>query len=225
MISAYKGHADVVEFLLSNGAEPDEQAHCGATAMHYAAECGHVEICAVLLDYGATLKQNEFGMTAVITAAERTRELVVEMFYQRPNLLTKQEIIDALELMGASFANDKDNYSLNKAYHYLMLAMELRHEDPDNITHKPQTDPVPAYENWIESQTIQDLQAIRFNHNSIHMESLTIRERILTVKCPDVAHPIVFRGAVCADNGRFDRCESLWLHAMEIRQNNNVSTN
>lgn len=34
--------------------------------------------------------------------------------------------IDALELMGASFANDKDNYSLNKAYHYLMLAMELR---------------------------------------------------------------------------------------------------
>lgn len=34
--------------------------------------------------------------------------------------------IDALELMGASFANDKDNYSLNKAYHYLILAMELR---------------------------------------------------------------------------------------------------
>lgn len=84
--------------------------------------------------------------------------------------------------------------------------------------------PVPAYENWIESQTIQDLQAIRFNHNSIHMESLTIRERILTTKCPDVAHPIVFRGAVCADNGRFDRCESLWLHALELRQNNNVST-
>lgn len=84
-------------------------------------------------------------------------------------------------------------------------------------------DPVPAYENWIESQTVQDLQAIRFNHNSIHMESLTIRERILTTKCPDVAHPVVFRGAVCADNGRFDRCESLWLHALELRQNNNVS--
>lgn len=38
----------------------------------------------------------------------------------------KFQKIDALELMGASFANDKDNYSLNKAYHYLMLAMELR---------------------------------------------------------------------------------------------------
>lgn len=83
--------------------------------------------------------------------------------------------------------------------------------------------PVPAYENWIESQTKQDLQAIQFNHNSIHMESLTIRERILSTKCPDVAHPIVFRGAVCADNDRFDRCESLWLHALELRQNINVS--
>lgn len=166
MISAYKGHADVVEFLLMNGADPNQQALCGATALHYAAECGHVEICAALLEYGATLMRNEFDMTPVTTAAERTRELVVELFYGRPNLLSKEEVsinsqkktwrkklrkfmwtkfesvissvcirrispflfqrIDALELMGASFANDKDNYSLNKAYHYLLLAMELR---------------------------------------------------------------------------------------------------
>lgn len=92
MISAYKGHTDVVEFLLSNGADPDQQALCGATALHYAAECGHVDICAALLDYGATLKRNEFEMTAVTTAAERTRELVVELFYGRPGLLTKEEV-------------------------------------------------------------------------------------------------------------------------------------
>lgn len=93
MISAYKGHTDVVEFLLSNGADPDQQALCGATALHYAAECGHVDICAALLDFGATLKRNEFDMTAVTTAAERTRELVVELFYGRPGLLTKEEVI------------------------------------------------------------------------------------------------------------------------------------
>ncbi|XP_037038800.1 protein fem-1 homolog B isoform X1 [Bradysia coprophila] len=223
MISSYKGHTDVVEFLLANGADPDVQANCNATALHYAAESGHVDICAILLDYGATLKKNEYGMSAVISAAERTRELVVELFYSRPTLLTKEEKIDALELMGASFANDKDNYSLNKAYHYLMLAMELRYEDQSNPVKKKMLPPVPAYENWIESQTIQDLQAIQMNNNSIHMESLTIRERILTRKCPDVAHPVVFRGAVCADNNRFDRCESLWLHALELRQNNGLS--
>lgn len=70
---------------------------------------------------------------------------------------------------------------------------------------------------------MQDLQAIRYNHNSLHMESLTIRERILGRHCPEVAHSIVFRGAVCADNGRFDRCESLWLHAMHLKQQNSLS--
>lgn len=108
--------------------------------------------------------------------------------------------------------------------HVILFAIH-RYEDPLNIISKPHMNPVPAYENWIESQNIQDLQAIRFNHSSIHMESLTIRERILTTKCPDVAHPVVFRGAVCADNGRFDRCEALWLHALELRQNINVSFN
>lgn len=55
------------------------------------------------------------------------------------------------------------------------------------------------------------------------MEALTVRERILGVHCPEVAHPVVFRGAVCADNGRFDRCEALWLHALDLRQGNNIS--
>lgn len=223
MISSYKGHTEVVEYLLANGADIDVQAHCGATALHYAAECGHVDICSMLLDYGATMKKNEYGMTPALTAAERTKELVVEMFYSRPGLLTKLEKITALELMGASFANDKDNYNLNKAFHYLMLGMELRYDDPDNVVKKEYHEPIAAYEKWIETRTIQDLRAIKYNSNSLHMESLTIRERILTPKCPDVAHPVVFRGAVCADNGRFDRCESLWLHALSLRQANNLS--
>lgn len=223
MISAYKGHTDVVEYLLSIGSDPNEQALCGATALHYAAECGHVEICSALLDHGAVLKLNEYGMTPVIVAAERTREAVVHVFSTRPHLLSRRETINALELMGASFANDKDNYNVAKAYQYLMHAMELRYADVDDVIKKNLAPPIPAYENWVESQTIQDLQAIRYNSNSIHMESLTIRERILGRKCPEVAHPIVFRGAVCADNGRFDRCESLWMHALEIRQENNLS--
>lgn len=102
------------------------------------------------------------------------------------------------------------------------MAMNLRYEDLDNIVKKELQKPILAYDNWIECQSLQDLLAIQYNHNSLHMESLTIRERILGRKCPEVAHSVVFRGAVCADNGRFDRCESLWLHALELRQENNV---
>ncbi|EAA04628.4 AGAP007382-PA [Anopheles gambiae str. PEST] len=221
MIAAYKNYTDVLQYLLEKGAKVNEQAQCGASALYYAAECGHVEVCEILLDNGAVLSRNTFGLTPALAAAERTREAVVQVFLQRPGLLTKVERIEVMELLGASYANDKDNYSLVKAFHYLLSAMELRYEDPDNILRKPFFEPVPAYEHWVECQTLQDLLAIRYNHNSLHMESLTIRERILGQN-PEVAHAIVFRGAICADNGRFDRCESLWLHALRLRQQNGL---
>uniref|UniRef100_A0A182NI17 Sex-determining protein fem-1 n=1 Tax=Anopheles dirus TaxID=7168 RepID=A0A182NI17_9DIPT len=222
MIAAYKNYTDVLLYLLEKGARVNEQAQCGASALYYAAECGHVEVCEMLLDHGALLMRNTFGLTPALAAAERTREAVVQVFLQRPELLTKEERIEVMELLGASYANDKDNYSLVKAFHYLLSAMELRYEEPENIIRKPHFEPVAAYEHWVECQTLQDLLAIRYNHNSLHMESLTIRERILGYQCPEVVHAIVFRGAICADNGRFDRCESLWLHALRLRQQNGV---
>lgn len=222
MIASYKGFLDVVEFLLKNGAEVNQQANCGASALHYAAEVGNTAVCGLLLDYGATLLPNEFGFHAVLMAAERVREKVVKMFLDRPGLLDSRQRIDVLELMGASFANDKEHYSLAKAHYYLTIAMELRLEDPKALA-KRVLPPIPAYGDWAESQTMEELQAIRLNHNSMHMEALTIRERILGPSFPDLIHPIIFRGAVCADNGRFDRCEKLWLHALELRQANGLS--
>jgi Fem-1 family protein b len=224
MISSYKGHADVVEFLLQNGANVNAQANCQATALHYSSECGHLDICNLLIDHGADVNiKNEYGMTPFIQAAERTKEDVALMFCNRTNLLTKDQIIDTYELLGASFANDKDNYNLAKAYLYLHTAMMLRYDDLENIIYKQLKPPVEAYENWIECGSLQDLVAIQYNHNSLHMEALTIRERILGTHCPEVAIPIVFRGAVCADNGRFDRCVALWQHALNLRQTNNIS--
>lgn len=55
------------------------------------------------------------------------------------------------------------------------------------------------------------------------MESLTIRERILGKRNPEVAHPIIFRGAVFADHLYFERCLQLWLHALQLRRTNGVS--
>lgn len=223
MISAYKGHTHVVEYLLEEGADVDARAKCGATALHYAAETGNVEICRMLLENGAALQLNEYKMTPEIAAAEKTREAVVELFCEWPNLLTKQQKINTYELLGASFANDKDNYSLTKSFQYLSFGMNLRYEDENDVIRKPFKPPIEAYENWIESQSKNDLEAIRRNQNSMHMESLAIRERILGTKCPEIVHPVIFRGAVYADNGRFDRCEAMWLHALKIRQQLQIS--
>ncbi|XP_047115103.1 protein fem-1 homolog B [Schistocerca piceifrons] len=222
MIAAYKGHLDVVSFLLEKGANPDEKAHCGATALHFAAECGHVAIVKELLDYGALITKNENGMSPLIAAAERTRADVVEYLITRPEV-SRQEKIDALELLGASFANDKDNYCLQRAYYYLHHTMEMRYSDPNDVVQKKLCKPVPAYENWVECQTLEELEAIQNNQNALHMESLAIRERILGTHNPEVPHPVIFRGAVFADNARFDRCIELWLHALHLRQLNKVS--
>lgn len=54
-------------------------------------------------------------------------------------------------------------------------------------------------------------------------KELCFRERILGQHNPEVPHSVIFRGAVFADNVRFDRCIQLWLHALYLCQLNKVS--
>lgn len=75
----------------------------------------------------------------------------------------------------------------------------------------------------MECQTLSELENIKLNENALHMESLTIRERILGRRNLEVPHPVIFRGAVFADHLRFDRCLELWLHALYLRQMNGIS--
>ena len=51
------------------------------------------------------------GMTPLQCAAERARATVVEMLAQRPEV-SRAQAIEAFELLGASFANDKEYYCL-----------------------------------------------------------------------------------------------------------------
>jgi len=87
---------------------------------------------------------------------------------------------------------------------------------------KPETAPIAAYDNWRETRSLAELERIRHDANALHMESLAVRERILGPDNPELPHPIVFRGAVCADDARFDRCIALWLHALRLRQRINL---
>lgn len=64
-------------------------------------------------------------MTPIRAAAERTRAEVVEYLVERPEI-SKEDQIEALELLGASYANDKENYCLELAYKYLHRAMTMR---------------------------------------------------------------------------------------------------
>lgn len=110
---------------MENGANPNERALCGASSLHFAAECGHTAIVKELLKYNAVFTVNESGMTPIKAAAERTKASLVEYLVERPEI-SKEDKIEALELLGASYANDKDNYCLEKAYKYLHTTMKMR---------------------------------------------------------------------------------------------------
>lgn len=178
MIAAYKGHQEIVTYLLQQQANPNEKAMCGATALYFASEYGHLNIVKELLNYNAIFIPNESNMTPIKVAAERTRADLVQYFLERDDI-TKTEKIEALELLGASFSNNKDNYNVQKSYQYLHESMQMRFSDPNDVHRKVLIKPIPAYDNWIETENLAELEAIKTNLNALHMESLTIRERIL----------------------------------------------
>nr|XP_023670921.1 protein fem-1 homolog B [Paramormyrops kingsleyae] len=223
MIAAYKGHADVVRFLLERGADPNARAHCGATALHFAAEAGHLDIVKELVSYQAAMVVNGHGMTPLKVAAESCKADVVELLLSHADC-DPESRIEALELLGASFANDRENYDILKTYHYLYLAMLERHRDSSRVIPKEVLPPIEAYGRRRECQTPQELETIRQDRDALHMEGLIVRERILGSDNIDVSHPIIYRGAVYADNMEFDQCIRLWLHALHLRQKGNRNT-
>ena len=216
MIAGYKGHADVVQFLLSAGALPDVAARCGASVLHFSAEGGHLLVVSALASNGATLVRNVAGFTALLTAAERCQSDAVDLILRLWSKdISREEKVDALELLGASFANDKESYNAEKAFEYLLRGMEERWRDPERPIRKKLAAPVEAYGNWIECETVEEVKSrLKRDLCALHMEGLTIRERLLGSTFVDIPRSVIYRGAVYADASRFDRCVPLWLHAL-----------
>lgn len=66
-------------------------------------------------------------MTPILVAAERTHFVLVNYLLETLNL-TREEMIEVEELLGASFLNDKDTYDCNLGFAILLHSMEMRLE-------------------------------------------------------------------------------------------------
>ena len=199
-----------------------QRCKVGRTALHDAVERGHLKIVSELLALGASQLPNGLGLTPLLYACDECSIELVEHIINRPEC-TKEQRIDALELLGATIANDKFGDS-EKAFSYMKRGMEMRYEDPAHPLLKNKTEPVEAYQNRKESQTLEELALLEGDDHAIGMEGLIIRERILGPDNLATLPNIVYRALVLFEPEKHELCIGLLLRGLEKTMNINVVT-
>ena len=194
-----------------------QQCKVGCTALHEAVERGHLKIVSELLALGASQLPNGLGLTPLLSACVACSIEMVEHIINRPEC-TKEQRIDALELLGATIANIECR-DTEKAFSYMKRGMEMRYEDPAHPLLKKTMEPVKAYQNREESQTLEELSLLEGDDHAIGMEGLIIRERILGPDNPAILYDIRYRGAVLRDSEEYELCFGLWQRCMEKAMN------
>ena len=221
MLTCHNGHLDVASYLVKHGANINLQENDGRSCLHWASVRGHVQLVCELLASGAKQTQNLNRLTPLLEASNNCKIEMVEWFINRPEC-SKEQRIDALELLGATIANDADAYDIEKAFSFMKRGMEERYKDPLYSLLKKKMEPVEAYQNRTESQTLKELSLLEGDDHAIQMEGLIIRERILGTDNMMLWFPIRYRAAVLSKLEEYELCVGLWTRVMEIAMNCNV---
>ena len=151
---------NIATFLIKQGANLDLQDKDGDTALHYAVCTLSPEITDSILTLGASCKCNNWGLTPLLLASSigGMGSKVVEHLIKRPEI-TKEQRIDALELLGASIITSYDDlFRVEMGFKYIKRGMEERFADPSQRLVKPTLEPVEAYQKRKESQTLEELR-------------------------------------------------------------------
>lgn len=154
----------------------DLQDKDGWSALHFAVYWENFTNVRELLASGASQLKNNEGLTPFLLASNDGRIEMVEYFITIPECTTEQKI-DAIELLGATLASDPDSRDL--AFTYMKRGMVERFRDPAHPLPKKEMEPVEAYQNGKESQSLAELALLEGDDDAIRMEGLMTRERIL----------------------------------------------
>ena len=161
---------------------------------------------------------NDEGLTPLKLACNACQDEVMKYFVLRAQT-SRYDIIEALELLGATYANHPTKSNTDKACKLLSVAMQHRYNEVDgDVLHKFVRPPVRAYGYRFECQTPHEIDAIKNKPYAIHMEGLIVRERLLRTWNLSVPLHIRFRGACLADSGYLVEALELWKYAAKLDQ-------
>ena len=223
MRASFHGGGDIrsekFRLLIENDANLDLQDKSGNTALHYAVNSRDKSV--ILVDAGASQLCNSQGLTPLLAASKNGDSSIVAYFLRnhRPEI-TKEKKIDALELVGASVCLTlRQPSSFKLGLMYIKRGMTERFADPSQPLLKQQMEPVEAYQNRKECQTLEELAQIEGDEVSIILESLVIRERILGINNKGcLLKPIRNVSLDYFRRNNFSTYLSLRLHAIKIAQ-------
>ena len=219
-----------VAMLIENGAKVDLQDVDGNTALHHAVLNSYdslgfertPDICLALLTAKASIHLcNSQGWTPLLLASENCIKSVVEILIKHPEV-TKEQRANALELLGASLCLKSRTFAyIEEGFSYIKLGMKERFADASHPLLKQQVEPAEAYQNRKESHTLEELAEIEGDKDSIIMESLVIRERIIGANNKELLKPIehVAEHFYSKDPDHFKRLSiPLYRYATKIAQ-------
>ena len=178
MVCCHHGQTNAITYLIKNGAILHLQDKDGWTALHFAVYWENFTNVRELLASGASQRRNNEGLTPFHLASYDCRTEMVEYFITRPECTTEHKI-DAFELLGATLASDPDSGDIKEAFTYMKRGMMERYKDPAHPLRKKKMEPVEAYQNRRESQSLAELALLESDDHAIRMEGLMIRKRIL----------------------------------------------
>jgi ankyrin repeat protein len=118
--AARYGHVNVVRVLLEACAHVDGSDTLGYTALHYAALGGRLDVCRLLLDWGARMVPSKTKFTPLHYAASRGHFSVVKLLVERgadvglKNLLRKTASDEARIMGYKDIANWLDTVGSDK---------------------------------------------------------------------------------------------------------------
>lgn len=121
--------ADIVEWLLAAGVDPNSQDDRGVSALIWAADLGYPEIVELLIEYDARVDSRESGVSPLMIAAMEGHEQIVEKLIESGANVNLQNQDGMTALMSAAYNGHENIVKLlldNGADPYLEMRSGIR---------------------------------------------------------------------------------------------------
>ena len=205
---------ELSQLLIDNGADVMARDEFGCLALHYAIKEDRPDTVQLLLvDHGSDpYLKNNAGDDAFRTASLEGQKLILKelLFKLKPPV---QYWIESYQLLGGYYVDFGNDIVMGMNFWKDAVDVQQKNSGVAIISSKPN----PVYLFALEVNTVEELEALARNRESVHMYALMIRERILGPNHDDTHLALLNRGKSYKRNGETRRCMDIWKHAIQLQ--------